>query len=127
MPEPLRYVILHHTGIAEPHYDLMFEREPGGALLTLRSRVWPITVPTDVEPLPDHRRHYLDYEGPVSNRRGVVRRVQSGTYRGDLRSGFPTNATVTLLTPEPTELLVYWIIDGGPVIEPRHPPRSSQQ
>ncbi len=83
-----RYVILHHTGVAEPHFDLMFEIEAGGALKTYRSMVWPIIEPTPVFSLPDHRREYLDYEGPVSNNRGRVARVESGTYAisGDWQS-----------------------------------------
>ena len=31
---PLRYVILWHDGVAEPHFDLMFETLPGSALAT---------------------------------------------------------------------------------------------
>ena len=30
--------------------------------------------------LPDHRKHYLDYEGEVSGDRGTVSRIDSGTY-----------------------------------------------
>ena len=123
----LRYVILHHQGIPDPHYDLMFEREPGGPLLTLRSPSWPILKPTPVEPLPDHRRDYLDYEGPVSNNRGDVRRVQSGTYQGNFRHGLMTSHDLTLLTPERAELQIYHIIDRGFVIEPRQPRNSGQQ
>jgi CRP-like cAMP-binding protein len=32
-----------------------------------------------VQALPDHRREYLDYEGPISGDRGYVRRVAEGT------------------------------------------------
>src|SRR5215212_5227917 len=75
----LRYVILRHEGVPEPHFDLMFETSPGSALSTWRSRAWPPgTEP--VESLPDHRSEYLAYEGPVSNGRGHVKRVQVGTY-----------------------------------------------
>jgi hypothetical protein len=77
---PLRYVVLHHTDIAEPHYDLMFERHAGGPLLTFRSLTWPIAGPTRIEPLSDHRREYLDCEGPVSGNRGQVKRIEGGTY-----------------------------------------------
>src|SRR3712207_213959 len=77
---PLRYVVLYHDGVAEPHYDVMFEWTEGGALMTLRSPAWPIAGPTPVLKLDDHRREYLDYEGPVSGDRGFVRRVQAGTY-----------------------------------------------
>jgi hypothetical protein len=85
----LRYVVLHHTGIDEPHFDLMFEREPKGALVTVRCTDWPPTRQTRFEHIGDHRRDYLEYEGPVSGNRGQVRRVEAGTCtvkvdRGDL-------------------------------------------
>ena len=38
----LRYVILHHTEIPEPHFDLMFETLAGSELATFRALVWPI-------------------------------------------------------------------------------------
>ena len=31
--------------------------------------------------LPDHRKHYLDYEGEVDGNRGRVSRVEAGTYK----------------------------------------------
>ena len=74
----LRYVVLHHTGYGQPHYDLMCETAPHALLLTIRLSEWPITAATRRERLPDHRRIYLDYEGPVSNNRGHVHRVESG-------------------------------------------------
>ena len=79
--EQLRYVVLHHTGIAEPHYDLMFEHAPGSALETFRTRYWPVRAPADLVPLGDHRRDYLDHEGPVGGGRGEVGRVAAGTFR----------------------------------------------
>jgi len=75
----LRYVILHHTGIENPHYDLMYESSPGSALTTWRLPTWPITQPTPIERLPDHRRDYLTYQGPISNHRGQVAQIQSGS------------------------------------------------
>jgi hypothetical protein len=78
---PLRYAILHHTGVPAPHYDLMFELTPGGRLATWRSPDWPAQSGTLVERLADHRRDYLDYEGPVTNNRGHVTRVLGGTLR----------------------------------------------
>jgi hypothetical protein len=56
---PLRYVILHHGGIADPHFDLMFETLPGSDLATWRSQAWPIEEPTPLTRLKDHRRLYL--------------------------------------------------------------------
>ena len=73
-----RFVLLEHNwdGV---HWDLMLET---GAVL----RTWAIDAPlvagTELaaRALPDHRRHYLDYEGAVSGNRGTVRRVDAGTY-----------------------------------------------
>ncbi len=89
----LRYVVLRHEGIAEPHFDLMFETAPGSALATWRSPVWPPGTGTPLPPLPDHRADYLTYEGPVSRGRGAVRRVSHGTYR-------VLNVTATVLSVE---------------------------
>ena len=75
----LRYVVLHHTGIDNPHYDLMYEFRPGSMLTTRRIPHWPPEAHDQLTPLPKHRREYLDYEGPVSGNRGQVRRVASGT------------------------------------------------
>jgi len=80
MPEsPTRFVVLRHEGIPNPHFDLMFEQAPGSTLATWRSDVWPITQPCPLDHLDDHRRDYLEYEGPVSGDRGHVRRVAAGT------------------------------------------------
>jgi hypothetical protein len=77
---PLRYVVLRHDGIDQPHFDLMFETFEGSALATWRSDEWPITSTTRTERIGDHRRDYLDYEGPLSGNRGFVRRVDAGTH-----------------------------------------------
>jgi hypothetical protein len=82
----LRFAILHHTGVGVPHYDLMFEAEPGAKLATWRSPVWPVTQPTPVERIDDHRRDYLEYEGAVSNDRGRVDRVAGGLFRFESRT-----------------------------------------
>jgi len=82
----LRYVILHHTGVPAPHYDLMFEIDPGSPLATWRSPHWPITQPALLERIADHRRDYLDYQGPLSNDRGEVTRVAAGTFRFESRT-----------------------------------------
>ena len=77
---PLRYVVLRHEQIDQPHFDLMFETAPGSALATWRSDEWPVTARARLQPLGDHRRDYLEYEGPVSGHRGVVRRVAGGMH-----------------------------------------------
>jgi hypothetical protein len=58
----------------------MFERADRETLLTLRVPCWPITTRVTVVPLGDHRRAYLDYQGPISGNRGEVRRAAAGTY-----------------------------------------------
>ncbi|REJ89484.1 MAG: hypothetical protein DWQ34_19730 [Planctomycetota bacterium] len=76
-----RFVILAHDH-PFPHWDLMFEC--GDALRTWRllEEPGPDRV-VAAEPLADHRKHYLDYEGSVSGDRGVVKRVESGVFSGD--------------------------------------------
>lgn len=74
----LRFVILEHDHPAL-HWDFMLEA--GEVLRTWRLAGTP--EPGRVlaaEPLPDHRRLYLDYEGPVSDGRGTVRRWDAGTF-----------------------------------------------
>ena len=78
--QPLRYVVLRHEGVESTHFDLMFETGPGSALATWRSAIWPVDRQTRLTKLPDHRRDYLAYEGPVSGGRGWVRRVAAGAH-----------------------------------------------
>jgi hypothetical protein len=75
----MRYVILYHEGFGEPHYDLMFESVPSGSLMTWRSKDWPLAAGDELVRIGDHRPEYLDYEGPVSNNRGHVRKICSGS------------------------------------------------
>jgi hypothetical protein len=73
-----RYVILEHDHPVL-HWDLMLES--GEAL-----RTWRLVAPpgpaADFSAAPsfDHRRVYLDYEGPVSGGRGQVVRWDGGTF-----------------------------------------------
>src|SRR5688572_27130291 len=106
---PLRYVVLHHTGVAEPHYDLMLETAPGSALATFRLPVWPISKPGVVHPLGDHRREYLEYEGPVNGGRGEVRRVAAGTYRTARR----TNVEWQVVLDESVRVTIHRPTPGG--------------
>ena len=55
-------------------------------LTTFRLPAWPLTQPAAIEKLPDHRRDYLTYEGPLSNNRGTVKRVAGGTFHFQVRS-----------------------------------------
>jgi hypothetical protein len=75
----LRYSILWHKDIDEPHYDLMFETSPGSALSTWRSPIWPITQTTSLIKLRDHRPAFLTYQGTLGGDRGSVIQVAAGT------------------------------------------------
>jgi hypothetical protein len=76
---PLRYAVLWHQDIDQPHYDLMFETAPGSGLATWRSPTWPITSSTSLQKLRDHRPAYLSYHGQLSGDRGSVTQIAAGT------------------------------------------------
>lgn len=97
MVRMLRFVLLLHDCPHDKprptHCDLMFEA--GDSLATWALAALPSdwqaslddpqlklasTNVVDAERLPDHRLAYLEYEGPVSNGRGSVRRLDAGTY-----------------------------------------------
>jgi hypothetical protein len=72
-----RYVLLHHDW-PTVHYDLMIEVD--GELYT-----WRLPSPLSpgeqlIERIANHRLEYLNYEGPVSNNRGQVKRFAKGNY-----------------------------------------------
>ena len=98
----MRFAILHHTGIPSPHFDLLIETSPDALLLTFRLEAWPIAAPTDILRQADHRRLYLDYEGPISNNRGHVRRVAAGECA--LSTFTPTTVDLTLHLAPPLHL-----------------------
>ena len=82
----LEFVILHHEGIENPHFDLMFETYPGSTLTTWRADAWPFDHTANLTRLDDHRREYLDYEGPIrAGGRGWVRRLMRGRCSIELR------------------------------------------
>ena len=76
-----RFVILQHRLPTEDHWDVMLETDSG---LT----TWSIppqnssgqSFVCSALPLPMHRKEYLNYEGTITGCRGVVTRVDSGTY-----------------------------------------------
>ena len=74
----LRYVILRHEGIDDPHFDLMFEPSHDSALVSARLSEWPMTQQTAITRIADHRREYLEFEGAISGNRGSVHRVAAG-------------------------------------------------
>jgi hypothetical protein len=76
------FVILLHAGYGDDHYDLLLQLPSGGALATWRLPGDPADLAAGrslpATKLPDHRAAYLTYEGPVSGRRGTVRRTDKG-------------------------------------------------
>jgi hypothetical protein len=73
-----RFVVLSHDH-PTLHWDFMLEQ--GEKLRTWRlGRPPDAAGPIDAEPLADHRLAYLDYEGPVGDGRGEVRRWDRGEY-----------------------------------------------
>ena len=76
----LQFVILTHNH-PHLHWDLLLE-QPGQEKL----RTWRLAHPPKrgvsiaAERLPDHRRVYLTYEGPISGNRGEVVRWDWGEY-----------------------------------------------
>jgi hypothetical protein len=74
-----RFALLRHDGPRGVHWDLLLE--VGDVLRTWALSAMPGPGCSLVcESLPDHRRLYLDYEGPVSGGRGTVAREDRGTY-----------------------------------------------
>ena len=76
-----RFVILHHEFSLEhtrsSHWDLMIEQDE--KLLTWALDACPIVGETSsADRLADHRIDYLTYEGPVSDDRGKVHRIEAG-------------------------------------------------
>lgn len=73
-----RFAILRHDD-PDLHWDLLLEAGD-------HCKTWRLTaVPQDdtdipATPIADHRRFYLDYEGPVSGDRGTVERWDRGAF-----------------------------------------------
>jgi hypothetical protein len=85
----MRFCLLHHTGWPGrlDHYDLMLQiadgiddRDHVLKTFSILQNELPdgLRGGSLVVPCPDHKRLYLDYEGPVSGGRGSVTRIDSG-------------------------------------------------
>lgn len=85
-------VVLHHQRGRDSHYDWLLGDPPDaaqtGPLVTWRSAQppsqWAAGTEHALTLLPPHRRRYLQYEGPISDQRGRVRRVASGRAQAEL-------------------------------------------
>ena len=82
IPATSRFVVLRHSARDGVHWDLMLDRGP--TLATWRLLRAPHATdpnPIPAQPIGDHRRDYLDFEGPLSGDRGRVDRYDAGTYQ----------------------------------------------
>jgi hypothetical protein len=106
----LDYVVLHHTAIPTPHFDLLIQIPGRESLPTWRIPTSPDSwaqnpPPTrTIERLPDHRPLYMRYEGEISGGRGSVQRVRAGRCRTISTS--PDGLILELLTPSCCRLLL---------------------
>jgi len=73
-----RFVVQAHTIENKTHYDLMLEE--GETLKTWQMELPPDQVPQTVAQIQDHRLIYLEYEGEISNNRGVVKIWDKGLF-----------------------------------------------
>jgi hypothetical protein len=77
-----RFVILEHSVNGEAHFDLMLEVAGAEKLRTIQMRDWPLDVGgrCPAAELDSHRRIYLEFEGDIGGGRGVVKRIEEGSY-----------------------------------------------
>ncbi|MCB9853118.1 MAG: hypothetical protein H6819_08480 [Phycisphaerales bacterium] len=76
-----RFVVLFHAHPTEgDHYDLLIETDAALASWRVLDRPESATTNRSIAciQIPDHRREYLDYEGPVSGDRGDVKQHDAG-------------------------------------------------
>jgi hypothetical protein len=95
-PMILRYAVLWHAQVEEPHFDLMVETRTGSDLATWRVAGWPVREQIEATRLRDHRRIYLDYQGEIGGHRGRVERIDGGVCQLEIGEG----AVWTLLLSE---------------------------
>jgi hypothetical protein len=83
-----RWVLLQHTlPDSTWHFDWLIQpsdTNPQAPLIAFRSALSPVdpaVIAFPAERIQDHRPDYLDYEGPISNNRGQVRRIAQGRAR----------------------------------------------
>lgn len=81
------FVVLRHMDREGTHYDLMID--DGERLATWKFARPPETAqdsPLVCRRIGDHRRIYLEYEGPISGDRGEVRRHDLGRCETEVQS-----------------------------------------
>ncbi|HUU85047.1 MAG TPA: DNA polymerase ligase N-terminal domain-containing protein [Phycisphaerae bacterium] len=77
-----RYAILHHKLPGGEHWDLLLEQDDTLASWQLSAEPHgPDALPLAAVRIFDHRKRYLDYEGPISGERGSVTQFDGGELR----------------------------------------------
>ena len=73
-------ILLHKTDQSNSHYDLLFEDDM--SLLSWKMEDCPFIEKKwlNIKKNFPHRKLYLDYEGEIYNNRGIVERIDFGTY-----------------------------------------------
>ncbi len=90
--QALPTVLLRHVSRQGTHYDWLLANphDPQGLLWAARceypSSIWASLGAWRLEPIANHRRVYLEYQGRISGGRGWVQRVDRGTFVADLWS-----------------------------------------
>ena len=89
LPKKGRFALLRHDlpkAESRPgHWDLLLESV--NKLLTFEILMLPCEPgPLNWRRLPDHRMIYLEYEGEVSEQRGVVKRLAGGVFEAHVSS-----------------------------------------
>lgn len=81
MPDkPRRFVLLKHSLPGEKtHFDFLLEQTETCLAFRLQEDIFK-TLKSPGEQIKPHRKHYLNFEGKVSNNRGFVVRVAEGVY-----------------------------------------------
>jgi len=98
-----KFSILKHILGEESHYDLLFEK--GNKLAAFRITSPIFSTPQSAIQNFDHRKIYLNYQGPISKNRGIVKMWDKGNYdiKKEIKnllviklSGKKSKATITL-------------------------------
>lgn len=78
-------LLLHETPDGDSHFDWLIARDEAGPLISFRV-ARRVDLPSGEGAMEvgatralDHRREYLEHEGPLSGGRGTVSRVASGS------------------------------------------------
>ena len=119
-PNKRRFVILHHAAPPGEHWDLMIEAD--GSLATWQLEQDPCTTSDRTSSratrIADHRMRYLDYQGPLTGRRGNVTRVDRGSCTVHIES--PDDWTIEVTGRSLTGIIALhrtrdgWVLRRGP-------------